>query len=99
MLKDKDSGFLNKCISENPWKPYSKNFEREGKLYYIYLDFFLVFLVQNDKIWSEMNKKDNIEARKAIFDMHKVFIICTFVYTNMVINYVNFKIFMSKYRN
>ena len=46
-----------------------------------------------------MNKKDKIEARKAIFDMHKVVIICTFVYSNMVINYVNFKFFMSKYRN
>ena len=34
-----------------------------------------------------MNKKDKIEARKAIFDMHKVFIICTFLYSNMVINY------------
>jgi hypothetical protein len=40
-----------------------------------------------------MNKKDKIEARKAIFDKHKVFILCTFVYTNMVINYVNFNFF------
>jgi hypothetical protein len=40
-----------------------------------------------------MNKKDKIEARKAIFDMHKVFIKCTFVYSNMFINYVKFKFF------
>jgi hypothetical protein len=45
-----------------------------GKVHFMYLDFFFVFLVQNDKIWSEMNKKDKIEARKAIFDMHKVLI-------------------------
>jgi aspartate/methionine/tyrosine aminotransferase len=46
-----------------------------------------------------MNKKDKIEARKAIFDMHKVFIICTFLYSNMVINYDKFNFFTSKYRN
>ena len=40
-----------------------------------------------------------MEARKAFFDMHKVFITCTFVYSNMVINYDKFKFFMSKYRN
>ncbi len=65
----------------------------------MYQDFFLVFLVQNDKICSEMNKKGKIEARKTIFDMHKVFIKCTFVYSNMVINFVTFKFFGSKYRN
>jgi hypothetical protein len=32
-----------------------------------------------------MNKKDKIEARKAIFEMHKVFIIWTFVYTNIIV--------------
>jgi hypothetical protein len=68
-------------------------------VHFIYLDFFFVFLVQNDEIWLKTNKKDEIEARKAIFDMHKVFIICTFVYSNMVINYVNFKFFTPKYRN
>ena len=47
----------------------------------------------------KMNKNDKIEARKANFDMHKVFIICTFVYSNIDINYVNFKFLMSKYRN
>ena len=46
-----------------------------------------------------MNKKDKIEARKAIFDMQRVFIIYAFVYSNIDINYVNFKFFMSKYRN
>jgi hypothetical protein len=46
-----------------------------------------------------MNKKDKIEARKAIFDMYKVFIISTFVYSNMVINDVKFKFFTTKYRN
>jgi hypothetical protein len=65
----------------------------------MYVDFFLFFLVQNDKICSEMNKKDKIEARKPLFDMHKVFIICTIAYSNKDINYVNFKFFMSKYRN
>ena len=69
-----------------------------GKVYYIYLDFFLVFLVQNDEIWWKMNKKDKIKARKAIFDVHKVFIICNFIYSNMVINYDKFKFFTSKYR-
>ena len=39
-----------------------------------------------------MNKKDKIEARKAIFDMHKEFIIYAIVYSNKDINYVNFKI-------
>jgi hypothetical protein len=29
---------------------------------------FFVFLVQNDKIWRKMNKKDKIEARKALFE-------------------------------
>jgi hypothetical protein len=65
----------------------------------MYLDFFFVFRVQNDKILTEMNKKDKIEARKAIFDIDKVFIICTFVYSNMVINYVNFDFITPKYRN
>ncbi len=46
-----------------------------------------------------MNKKDKIKARKTLFDMHKVFIICNFVCSNIDINYVNFKFFMSKYRN
>ena len=46
-----------------------------------------------------MNKKDKIEARKAIFDMHKVFILCTFVYSYMDTNYVKFEFFTSKYRN
>ncbi len=46
-----------------------------------------------------MNKKDKIEARKAIFDIDKVFIVCSFVYSNMVINYVNFDFFTPKYRN
>jgi hypothetical protein len=65
----------------------------------MYVDFFLVFLVQNDKICSEMNKKDKIEARKAIFDMHKVIIIYAFVYSNKDMNYVNLNFFRSKYRN
>ncbi len=43
-----------------------------------------------------MNKKDKIKARKAIFDMHKVFTICTFVYSNMVKNYDKFKFFTPK---
>jgi hypothetical protein len=30
--------------------------------------------------------------------MHKVIIICTFVYSYMVINYFKFKFFTSKYR-
>ncbi len=30
-----------------------------GKAYFSYLDFFLVFLVQNEEIWSKMNKKDD----------------------------------------
>jgi hypothetical protein len=47
-----------------------------------------------------MNKKIKIEARKANFDMRKVFIICTFVYSYMVINYVIWrKNFTPKYRN
>jgi len=46
-----------------------------------------------------MNKNDKIKARKAIFDMHKVFIMCNFVYSNMVINYDKFKFISSKYRN
>ena len=43
-----------------------------GKVHFMYLDFFFVFRVQNDKILTEMNKKDKIEARKAIFDTDKV---------------------------
>ncbi len=70
-----------------------------GKVHFMYLDFFLVLRVQNDKIWTEMNKKDKIEARKAIFDIDTVFIVCSFVYSNMVINYVNFDFFTPKYRN
>ena len=46
-----------------------------------------------------MNKKDKIEARKAIFDMHKVIIIYAFVYSNKDMNYVNLNFFRSKYRN
>ena len=38
-----------------------------------------------------MNKKDKIEVRKAIFDMHNVFIICYFIISYIVINYVKFK--------
>ena len=45
-----------------------------------------------------MNKKDKIKARKAIFDMRKVFIIYAFVFSNMVINYVKFK-FLKKFLN
>jgi hypothetical protein len=46
-----------------------------------------------------MNKKDKNEAGKGNFDMHKVFITCTFVCSYMVIDYFKFKIFISKYRN
>ena len=39
-----------------------------------------------------MNKTDKIEARKAYFDMYKVFLnLCTCVYSYMVMNYVKFK--------
>ena len=71
----------------------------KGKLYYIYLDFFLVFLVQNDKIGYDMNKKDKIEARKVSFAMFKVFSaylntnLCKFIYEYMDMNYFKFKIF------
>ena len=35
-----------------------------GKVYLSYVNFFLFFLVQNDRKWQEMNKNDKIEARK-----------------------------------
>ncbi len=38
-----------------------------------------------------MNKKDKIEARKAVFDLQKVFIIYAFVFSNIDIHFVNFK--------
>ncbi len=43
-----------------------------------------------------MNKKDKFEAWKAIFDMQYEFIIYSFVYSNLDINYVNFKFFYVK---
>ena len=47
-----------------------------------------------------MNNTDKIEARKAYFDMYKVFLnLCTCVYSYMVMNYVKFKHFTPKYRN
>ena len=48
----------------------------------MYLDFFFVFRVQNDKILTEMNKKDKIEARKAIFDCIK-YLLNVLLYTQI----------------